>query len=136
MKLPKTFVPEKEYSKKKIYEITKKHRDKLKDVDENTPLENRIIIQAKGVAKVLGKFQDKTYVFDDKKNNLIITYDPSVAFQNIELLVIQQRKKDLKKEYIFKSVKWEESPKEEIRIYAPGDWQVHLDKLYKKAQKK
>jgi len=134
MKIPRTFVPEKDYSKKKIYKLVKKYH-KLDDIDENITLEDKIIIQAKAVAKSLGKSRDSVYVFTDRKNNLIISYDPSVAFQGIELLTIQC-KKGTSKEYLFKSIKWDKSPKEEIRVYAPGDWQVHLDRLYKTAQKK
>lgn len=135
MKLPKTFTPEKEYSKKKIYGIVKKHHRKPEDIDENITLENRIINQAKKVAKILGKHISATYLFIDIKSNLTISYDPSVAFQDIQLLTIQKQGRS-KKEYLFKSIKWDEYSKEEIRIYVPGDWQVSLDKLYKRAQKK
>ncbi len=139
MKIPKTFIPDPEHTEKKVYELAKKHgkrHHKLEDIDEDITLENKIITQAKEVAKRLGKFKGSAYVFTDKKNNLIISYDPSVAFQDIQLLTIQYKKGMFKREYLFKSVKWDESQKEEIRIYVPGDWQVHLDKLYKTAQQK
>jgi hypothetical protein len=139
MKLPKTFVPEPERSKKKIYELSKKHgkhNPKLEDIDENTTLEDKIITQAKEVAKRLGGVKGESYVFTDKKNNLMISYNPAVAFQDVQLLTIQYKKSWSKKEYLFKSIKWNDYSKEEIRVYVPGDWQVHLDKLYKTAQQK
>lgn len=140
MKIPKTFIPDPKHTEKKVYELAKKHKKrhhKLEDIYENITLENKIIIEAKEVAKILGKLKGNAYVFTDKKNNIIISYDPSVAFQDIQLLTIQQYRKGMfKGEYLFKSVKWDESQKEEIRIYIPGDWQVHLDKLYKTAQQK
>ncbi|MBM3200540.1 hypothetical protein FJZ53_06380 [Candidatus Woesearchaeota archaeon] len=139
MKLPKTFVPDPERSKNKIYELSKncwKTIPKLEDIDEDMTLDDKIVIQAKGIARKLGKIKGESYVFTDKKSSLVISYNPSVALQDIQLLVIQHKKGSSETEDLFRSVKWNEYSKEEIRIYTPGNWHIDLDRLYKKAQKK
>lgn len=143
MKIPRTFIPEKDLEKKTHELIQDQKTIPPEDLtDEYKVLSTEeIVLNSKTIAQKLGiLYADKNwkhcYIFKNKESKLIIEYNLAAGqYHDLHSLIIKCKKGWLKKETVFKSLGYED-PKERICTYTPGEWEQSLNQFYMLAQQK
>lgn len=137
MKIPQTFIPEKDLENK-IRELIKKPKSHYpKEVPESgyNKLSHKIIYyQAKEVAEKLGELDIPftIYNFVDKKTGMTIEYATHCDRGTTHLRIDIRDKHSFP--IVFESVQYKQSKRQKVRIHIPGEWQDRLKELYKEVE--
>jgi len=127
MKLPQTFIPEKDLENK-VEELTKGF---IKSNSEDTAGQDIYIsIKSMEVAQRLGKKDTQVcgYIFDDKETGLKVEYYPSIQASDIQLISVEYKGKK-----VFESSKRDEL-EEKVFVYTPGVWEREIERIHVKLQ--
>lgn len=134
MKVPKTFIPDKDLENK-VYNLKEEsyriicHKD-----EELAKLSTKEIFEkSRYLAQECGHFRLKL-VFKSKQNSLIIKYTPHLPpWTSTERIKMYLNKGFFKKEKVFEYfIDYSQCYGDKLLKYAPGNWENDLEKLYKK----